>query len=54
MVPIALLAIARKFLILDLKEAEHTTPLGLAGAALAPGAVHWLVGDRDRRDAANA
>ena len=49
---IALLAIARKFLILDLKEAEHTTLLGLAGAALALGGVYWLVGDRDRRDAA--
>jgi uncharacterized membrane protein (DUF373 family) len=49
---IALLAIARKFLILDLKEAEHTTLLGLAGAALALGGVYWLVGDQDRRDAA--
>jgi uncharacterized membrane protein (DUF373 family) len=48
---IALLAIARKFLILDLKEAEHTTLLGLAGAALALGGVYWLVGDQDRRDA---
>ncbi len=48
---IALLAIARKFLILDLKEAEHTTLLGLAGAALALGGVYWLVGDGDRRDA---
>ena len=48
---IALLAIARKFLILDLKEAEHTTLLGLAGAALALGGVYWLVGDQDRREA---
>jgi uncharacterized membrane protein (DUF373 family) len=48
---IALLAIARKFLILDLREAEHTTLLGLAGAALALGGVYWLVGDQDRRDA---
>ena len=51
---IALLAIARKFLILDLKEAEHTTLLGLAGAALALGGVYWLVGDGDRRDASAA
>jgi uncharacterized membrane protein (DUF373 family) len=51
---IALLAIARKFLILDLKEAEHTTLLGLAGAALALGAVYWLVADQDRRDTAAA
>jgi len=49
---IALLAIARKFLILDLKEAEPTTLLGLAGAALALGGVYWLVGDQDRRYAA--
>lgn len=49
-VPIALLAIARKFLILDPKEVEHTTLLGLAGAAQAPGGVCWLVGDQDRRD----
>lgn len=48
---IALLAIARKFLILDLKEVEHTTLLGLAGAALALGGVYWLVGNQDRRDA---
>ena len=49
---IALMAIARKFLILDLKEAEHTTLLGLGGAALALGTVYWLVGDQDRRDRA--
>ncbi len=47
---IALMAIARKFLILDLKEVEHTTLLGLAGAALALGAVYWLVREQDRRD----
>ena len=51
---IALLAIARKFLILDLEEAEHTTLLGLAGAALALGAVYWLVREQDRRDEAAA
>jgi hypothetical protein len=43
-----------KFLILDLKEAEHTTLLGLAGAALALGAVYWLVREQDRRDEAAA
>ena len=48
---IALLAIARKFLILDLKEPEPTTLLGLASAALALGGVYWLVRDQDRRDA---
>lgn len=55
-VPIALLAIARKFLILDLKEAEPTTSVGLAGAALALalGVDYWPVGDQDRRGAAEA
>ena len=51
---IALMAIARKFLILDLKEAEHTTLLGLAAAALGLGAVYWLVREQDRRDEAGA
>ena len=49
---IGLMAITRKFLILDLKEAEHTTLLGLAGAALALGTVYWLVREQDRRDEA--
>ena len=49
---IALLAIARKFLILDLAEAEATKLLGLGAAALALGAVYWLVREQDRRDEA--
>jgi uncharacterized membrane protein (DUF373 family) len=43
---IALLAIARKFIILDL----GAKIAALAGAALALGAVHWLVRDQDRRE----
>jgi uncharacterized membrane protein (DUF373 family) len=47
---IALLAIARKFIILDLGETEPAKIAALAAAALALGAVHWLVRDQDRRD----
>lgn len=47
---IALLAIARKFIILDLGQAEPAKIAALAAAALALGAVHWLVRDQDRRD----
>lgn len=48
---IALLALVRKFVILD---AAHTAPLtiiGLAASVLALGAVYWLVRDRDRHEA---
>ncbi|MBW8269625.1 phosphate-starvation-inducible PsiE family protein [Caldovatus sp. SYSU G05006] len=48
---IALLALVRKFIILD---AAHTAPLtiiGLAASVLALGAVYWLVRDQDRREA---
>lgn len=47
---IALLAIARKFIILDLGETSPAKIAALAGAALALGAVHWLVRDQDRRE----
>ena len=47
---IALLAIARKFLILDLGETEPAKIAALAAAAIALGAVHWLVRDQDRRE----
>lgn len=49
---IALLAISRKFLILDPRETEWTKLVGLAAAALALGAVYWLVREQDRRDEA--
>ncbi|GGG34000.1 hypothetical protein GCM10010964_22420 [Caldovatus sediminis] len=48
---IALLALVRKFVILD---AAHTAPLtiiGLAASVLALGAVYWLVRDQDQREA---
>lgn len=48
---IALLALVRKFIILDASNANPLTILGLAAAILALGSVHWLVRDQDRRDA---
>jgi uncharacterized membrane protein (DUF373 family) len=49
---IALLALVRKFMVLDAAHAEPLTVAGLAAAILALGAVYWLVRDQDRRDAA--
>ena len=46
---IALLALVRKFIILDATKTEPMTIIGLAAAVLALGAVHWLVRDQDRR-----
>ena len=47
---IALLALARKFIILDASKTEPLTIIGLAAAVLALGTVHWLVRDQDRKD----
>ncbi len=47
---IALLALTRKFIILDATKVEPLTIIGLAAAVLALGAVHWLVRDQDRKD----
>ena len=47
---IALLAVARKFIILDLSEAPPMTMIGLAAATLALGSVYWLIRDQDTRD----
>ena len=47
---IALLAIARKFIILDLGSTDPAKIAALAGAALALGEVYWLVRDQDRRE----
>jgi uncharacterized membrane protein (DUF373 family) len=46
---IALLAIVRKLLILDLSSSDAAQVLALAGAILALGGVYWLVRDQDRR-----
>lgn len=47
---IALLAVVRKLIILDLKQTEAFQLLALAASILALGAVYWLVRDRDHRD----
>jgi uncharacterized membrane protein (DUF373 family) len=46
---IALLAIARKFIILDLTEVTAAQLAGLAAVALALGVSYWLLRDRDAR-----
>ena len=46
---IALLAIVRKLIILDLATTNAAELFGLAAAILALGAVYWLVRDQDRR-----
>jgi uncharacterized membrane protein (DUF373 family) len=48
-VAIALLAICRKFIILDLTETDAAHTFALAAAILALGVVYWLVRDSDRR-----
>ena len=47
---IALLAVARKFIILDIGRVSATTILALAATLLALGAVHWLLRSRDLRE----
>jgi uncharacterized membrane protein (DUF373 family) len=46
---IALLAIVRKLMIIDLSAADVGQVLALAATILALGAVYWLVRDQDRR-----
>ena len=48
-VMIALLAICRKVIILDLKEADALEIFALAVAILALGVVYWLIRDSDQR-----
>jgi uncharacterized membrane protein (DUF373 family) len=48
---IALLALVRKFIIIDAAHAPPATILGLAASVLALGGVYWLVRDQDRRQA---
>lgn len=50
-VVIALLAICRKVIILDLTKSDAFHILALAAAILALGVVYWLIGDRDERNA---
>ncbi len=46
---IAILAVVRKLIILDLSKTEALQLLALAAAILALGGVYWLVRDQDRR-----
>jgi uncharacterized membrane protein (DUF373 family) len=50
---IAMLAIVRKLIILDLAGGEAVELFALAAAILALGGVYWLVRDREIRDAAS-
>jgi uncharacterized membrane protein (DUF373 family) len=49
---IALLAIVRKLIILDLNNTDSLQLFALATAVLALGAVYWLVRDQDQRHGA--
>jgi len=46
---IALLAMARKFSVLDLRDTSATQLAALAAVTLALGAVYWMIRDRDER-----
>lgn len=46
---IGLLAVTRKFIILDIKETTAETMLGLAAITFAIGIVYWLLRERDDR-----
>src|SRR6186997_1985737 len=46
---IALLAVVRKLILLDLKATDALQLLALAASILALGAVYWMVRDQDRR-----
>ena len=49
---IALLALVRKFIVIDATHVEPVTLIGMAAGVLALGAVYWMMRDQDRRDAA--
>jgi uncharacterized membrane protein (DUF373 family) len=51
---IALLAIVRKLMIIDLSAADAQQVLALATTILALGGVYWLVRDQERRDHAES
>jgi uncharacterized membrane protein (DUF373 family) len=46
---IALLALVRKFIVLEVQDVQPLTLIGLALTTLALGGVYWLVRDQDRR-----
>jgi len=50
-VMIAMLAVVRKFIVLDLGATDPAKVFALGAAMLALGIVYWLVRDQDRREA---
>jgi uncharacterized membrane protein (DUF373 family) len=50
---IALLALIRKFIVIDAAHVDPLTTISLAGTVVALGAVYWLVRDQDRREPAS-
>jgi uncharacterized membrane protein (DUF373 family) len=48
---IALLALVRKFIIVDATKTEPMTLIGLAFAGLSLGGIYWLVREQDHREA---
>jgi uncharacterized membrane protein (DUF373 family) len=48
---IAILALVRKFILIDVARERPFTMLGLAASTLALGAVYWLVREQDQREA---
>jgi uncharacterized membrane protein (DUF373 family) len=48
---IALLAVARKFIILDINDTSAVQLLGLAAVTLVLGVTYWLIRERDVREA---
>jgi uncharacterized membrane protein (DUF373 family) len=51
---VSLLALVRKFIVLDTGKTEPLTLIGLAMAVIALGTVYWLVRDQDRKEAGGA
>jgi len=49
---LAMLAIVRKLIILDLKTTDSLQLFALAASILALGSVHWLIREQDRRESA--
>jgi len=49
---LAMLAVLRKLIILDVAETDALHLFALSAAILALGAVHWLVREQDRRESA--
>ncbi len=47
---IALLAVVRKFIVVDAAQVMPVTIMGLAASALALGGVYWLVREQDSRE----